>query len=358
VGAAVDREQVGADRSRAHAGMTHSVGCLLGCRFRLTWSAAPGVYNAQPPGDRPCPCRGLVGWAVEDGVAGDGGCLPGRESAPPVVGLPPADSGDLNRVVPAAVRWPGQVRAADRELPACRRSRSALHCPLGNGGHVDRRTAPDSSRSAKPPEARAPAQIARSERAIWPMATRAKLGRWLHGPVGDLLIAALSEQPRSCSAMPWDVRAFLSSRNPRSVTRAHPSATAKPPTAVRGCGPPARPPARASPRPLAPPGQRCADRPGGAGRAAGPGRPVQPGDRRPAVHQRAHGQVPPAQGLHQARHQLPRPALPGPARRPGHHPVKLIRRPAGVAADAPPGRHGPPGQCSSARHWPLALSAW
>jgi hypothetical protein len=33
--------------------------------------------------------------------------------------------------------------------------------------------------------------------------------------------------------------------------------------------------------------QRCADRPGGRDRPAGPRRPVQPGDRHPAVHQRA-----------------------------------------------------------------------
>ena len=60
----------------------------------------------------------------------------------------------------------------------------------------------------------------------------------------------------------------------------------------------------------------AADCPGGPSRPAGPRRPVQPGNRRPAVHQLAHGPVPPAQGLHQARHQLPKPAPPGPAQRP------------------------------------------
>jgi ATP/maltotriose-dependent transcriptional regulator MalT len=39
-----------------------------------------------------------------------------------------------------------------------------------------------------------------------------------------------------------------------------------------------------------------------------------PGDRSPAVHQRAYRPVPPEQGLHQARYQLPRPAAPGSAR--------------------------------------------
>src|SRR4029453_5982673 len=51
-----------------------------------------------------------------------------------------------------------------------------------------------------------------------------------------------------------------------------------------------------------------------------------------AVPQRAHGPVPPGQDLHQARHQLTRPAGPGPAPRPGHYPPALApasRRAAG-----------------------------
>jgi hypothetical protein len=43
------------------------------------------------------------------------------------------------------------------------------------------------------------------------------------------------------------------------------------------------------------------------------------GDRRAAVHQRAHGPVPPGQGVRQARHQLAEPAALGAAPRPGHH---------------------------------------
>ena len=62
-------------------------------------------------------------------------------------------------------------------------------------------------------------------------------------------------------------------------------------------------------------------------------RPHESGDRRAAVHQSAHGRVAPAQGVHQARHQLPRPVGPGPARRPGHGPLALVR-PAG----SPPGQ--------------------
>ena len=50
---------------------------------------------------------------------------------------------------------------------------------------------------------------------------------------------------------------------------------------------------------------RRPDAPGGPGRAAGPRRAHQPGDRRPAVHQPAHGRVPPAQGVPQARRQHP-----------------------------------------------------
>ena len=52
----------------------------------------------------------------------------------------------------------------------------------------------------------------------------------------------------------------------------------------------------------------------GPDRAAGPGRLVQPGDRRPAVPQPAHRRVPPGQGLHQAHHHLPPPTAAGAAR--------------------------------------------
>ena len=58
---------------------------------------------------------------------------------------------------------------------------------------------------------------------------------------------------------------------------------------------------------------RRAHRAGDADRPARQERPVQSGDRCPAVHQRAHGPVPPGQGLHQARDQLTRPARPCPA---------------------------------------------
>ena len=62
---------------------------------------------------------------------------------------------------------------------------------------------------------------------------------------------------------------------------------------------------------------------GGADRPARPRRPVEPGDRRAAVPQRAHGRMAPAQGVHQARHHLaqaaPNGAAPGrPARRHPH----------------------------------------
>jgi tetratricopeptide (TPR) repeat protein len=70
-----------------------------------------------------------------------------------------------------------------------------------------------------------------------------------------------------------------------------------------------------------------ADRPGGPGGAAGPGRAVQPGDRHPAVHQPAHRPVPPQQRLRQARHHLPKPAPPGTARRPGYRRAALASAP-------------------------------
>jgi tetratricopeptide (TPR) repeat protein len=77
----------------------------------------------------------------------------------------------------------------------------------------------------------------------------------------------------------------------------------------------------------------------------GPRRPVQPGDRRPAVHQRPHGPVPPAQSVRQTRDQLPRPARPGPDPPPCHHQVG--RRAAGVVVGAPPGHD-----------WPVAQATW
>jgi hypothetical protein len=69
--------------------------------------------------------------------------------------------------------------------------------------------------------------------------------------------------------------------------------------------------------------QRDADCSGGPGRAAGPGRPVQPGDRRPPVHQLPHRSVPPGQGVHQARHQLPRPTPARYVRQLGQPPAAL-----------------------------------
>src|SRR3984957_5573081 len=60
-----------------------------------------------------------------------------------------------------------------------------------------------------------------------------------------------------------------------------------------------------------------ANRPGLPDCLAGPRRPVKPGDRRTAVPVPAHRPVPPGQGLHQARHHLPRRSAPHPARRLG-----------------------------------------
>ena len=53
---------------------------------------------------------------------------------------------------------------------------------------------------------------------------------------------------------------------------------------------------------------------GGADRPARPGRLVEPGDRRAALHQRAHGRMASGQGVHQARHQLPQGASGSPSR--------------------------------------------
>ena len=93
---------------------------------------------------------------------------------------------------------------------------------------------------------------------------------------------------------------------------------------------------------------RRAHRPGGSDRAARPRRTLEPGDRHAAVHQSAHGQVPPAQGLHQARHQLAQRARPRPARRRDHRPAAL----AATANRRPRSAHCPAATAHS--HCPLA----
>ena len=83
-----------------------------------------------------------------------------------------------------------------------------------------------------------------------------------------------------------------------------------------------------------------AHRPRRADRPARPQRALEPRDRRPAVHQSAHGPVPLAQGLHEARHHLAQPARP--------------RRPARLAAVAPPAHNAAPARprlATPAVHW-------
>ena len=58
---------------------------------------------------------------------------------------------------------------------------------------------------------------------------------------------------------------------------------------------------------------RGAHRAGSSDRATRPRRPLERRDRRAAVHQPAHGRLPPAQGVHQARHHLAQPARPSAA---------------------------------------------
>ena len=70
---------------------------------------------------------------------------------------------------------------------------------------------------------------------------------------------------------------------------------------------------------------------GGAHRPAGQRWSHQPRDRRAAVHQPPHRRVPPAQGLHEARHQLAQPAQP---------------------------RSGQPPQRRLVRDWPPRLACW
>ena len=74
---------------------------------------------------------------------------------------------------------------------------------------------------------------------------------------------------------------------------------------------------------------RRAHRAGGPDRAARPRRTVEPGDRHPAVHQPPNGPVPPAQSLHQARHQLPQATRQRPCQRPrSHHAAVAAARPS------------------------------
>ena len=77
--------------------------------------------------------------------------------------------------------------------------------------------------------------------------------------------------------------------------------------------------------------------PGGADRRPGEPGTREPGDRRPAVRQPEHGGVPPAQGVPEARGQLPHPARP-PRHQPGHRrhsaePGHGAVRPTSVTAD-------------------------
>jgi tetratricopeptide (TPR) repeat protein len=88
-------------------------------------------------------------------------------------------------------------------------------------------------------------------------------------------------------------------------------------------------------------GARHAHPPRGPDRPPGPRRLVQPGDRRPAVPQPAHGRMAPAQSIHQTRDQLP-PATPASAAR---RPARLSQA---VAQNGPAGRAR---ACSTAS-WP------
>jgi hypothetical protein len=93
---------------------------------------------------------------------------------------------------------------------------------------------------------------------------------------------------------------------------------------------------------------RRADPAGGPDRAARTRGPLQPRDRRPAVHQPAHRPVPPAQGLRQARRHLRHPAPPRAPHRAARSPAGRASRqarPAGVPTGALPGHGWPVGGC-------------
>ena len=167
---------------------------------------------------------------------------------------------------------------------------------------------------------------------------------------------AARAQPRGgrARAQPAPVRRVAAAREPahgrtrascaprtRASARWGPRRSPSAPAA--SCSPPARPSRR-----LTAGHARRPDPPGDPGRAAGPRRAHQPGDRRPAVHQPAHRRVPPAQGVPQARRQQPQGAPRGAREHVRSGPLGLCLRTAPRAAQRL-GRSGRPPSTSQRR---------
>ena len=123
-------------------------------------------------------------------------------------------------------------------------------------------------------------RLARSRAALELARSRLLYGEWLR------------------RAEPAHGRARAPARRPREL---QPNGS---PSVRRAC-PPRAPGHRRVRAPAHPGHARCPDAPGAPGRAVGPRRAHQSGDRRTAVHQPAHGRVPPAQGVPQARCRQP-----------------------------------------------------
>ena len=187
------------------------------------------------------------------------------------------------------------------------------------------------ARAARGDQPRPAGRTGRSASRPAPRAAERGRGRRAPLPRGD---RAARPHPRPGGARPRPP-ALRRVAAPRGPARRRPRAAADRPRMFTGWawrGSPSAPAASCWP-----PARRCASAPSRRAtsspprRRRSPGWPPtadEPGDRRPAVPQRPHRRVAPAQGVHEARHQLPPGAARGTAR-----PTTTV--PADIAA--PPG---------------------
>ena len=176
---------------------------------------------------------------------------------------------------------------------------AAVHCDLPEEaaaalGRLSERTQASGTAWALGVEARCRALVSGDESLY-----RESIERLLRQPRGGRARAQPARVRRVAAARePAHGRTRAAARRPREL-QPHGS------RGIRRACPPRAARHRRDRAPAHPGHARRADAPGAPGRAAGPRRAHQPGDRRPAVHQPAHGRVPPAQGVPQARCRQP-----------------------------------------------------